>query len=288
MNPGPPPRKSYTMPFCEEGIEEFAPRYRQTRVKTPVGKAANKPISLTKEQLQEFFKWCIEERGNDPKTCKERVNYLAKPLNPKNNHSVKAYRLYYHYIGVEPPKHLKVPRGGVKLDIPSDAEVVTALKKACEKDWRLCLIYRLLLESGSRVIEVLEMLNNYNISKDRKYDNHYVYELNYIRHSKKSFYIFHITPIPIDKIGGTTFTHYWVTKQAEKLGIVRAKQIRKYVSTKLSMLGASESVIDFIQGRTPTSILAKHYLNLYALALKQYQIYADWLKNQLYPQVFNQ
>ena len=37
-------------------------------------------------------------------------------------------------------------------------------------------------------------------------------------------------------------------------------------------------IVNFIQGRVPRTILERHYLNLYALALRYYPKYAEWLK----------
>lgn len=50
-------------------------------------------------------------------------------------------------------------------------------------------------------------------------------------------------------------------------GMVRCKYLRKFV--KMIELGAPESVADFIEGRTPKTIGAKHYMILLRQA-KQY------------------
>jgi intergrase/recombinase len=46
----------------------------------------------------------------------------------------------------------------------------------------------------------------------------------------------------------------------------------------MASLGIPAEVIDFIQGRTPRSVLTKHYLNLYTLALQHYPKYMEALK----------
>ncbi len=233
-----------------------------------------KPVIFGLEEKKAFIEWCVNEKGNMESTCRDRANYLMKPLNPKNNHSVKAYRLWFQYIGEEPPSSLKLPRDGVRLDVPSDNEVRMAIRKACQHDTRLCLVYKLLLESGSRLEEILTMLRNHDPNKDRMQNGFYIYELNRQTKTKKSFYIFHTTPVKTR----LDLSKDWVGKKARKLGITRARQIRKYVSTKMAALGISESIINFIQGRTPQSILAKHYLNLYALAIQEYPRYIVEIK----------
>ncbi len=176
-------------------------------------------------------------------------------------------------MGMEPPKELKLKRSGIDLNVPSDDEVKDSISKACKHHPWLCLVYKLLLESGARLTEVVSVLNNYDSSRDKQQNGFHVYELAAFRKSKKAFYLFHITNI--ERI---TWREDWVSKQARMLGLVRPKHVRKFVSTKMASLGIPAEVIDFIQGRTPRSVLARHYLNLYALALQHYQKYAEWLR----------
>ena len=68
---------------------------------------------------------------------------------------------------------------------------------------------------------------------------------------------------------------------SRKKNLVRAKYIRKFVATKMYELGISSEVIDFIQGRTPSSILAKHYLEMHSIATKQYHKYSRWIEKIL-------
>jgi len=223
------------------------------------------------ELVVKFYNWCLQR--NSERTCKDRANYLKKPLDPDNNHSVKAYRLFYRFLGIEPPRELKVKQSGIDLKVPSDTEIIESIRKACSYNAKLCLVYRILIESGARLEEVLDMLRNYDIARNKHHNGFLVYELNRQSGTKKSFYIFHVTPAkPVNT------NKDWVGKKARELGIVRAKYIRKWVATKLASLGFDSSIIDFIQGRTPRSILSKHYLNLYALATKEYKKYVEWLR----------
>ena len=223
------------------------------------------------ELVVKFINWCLER--NNEKTCRDRSNYLKKPLDPDNNHSVKAYRLFYKFLGIEPPRELKIKRSGIDLNVPSLTEVKHSIEKACGIHSWLCLIYHLLLESGARLTEVMLMLNNYDVNKDKQHNGFYVYELSAFRKSKKSFYIYHVTRVE----PGVSWREDWVSKQARIHNLVRPKHMRKFVSTRMASLGVPESIIDFIQGRTPRSILSRHYLNLYALATKEYVKYAQWL-----------
>jgi len=231
-------------------------------------------LVITEELIDSFLEWCVR-KGNNEKTCRDRANYLRKPLDPRNGHSVKAYRLLYKFLGKEPPKDLRVPRTGVDLRVPSDEEVLNSLVKAAEHSQELGLVYRALIESGARLVEVLEVLSSYSPSKDVRHSDFYTYVLGRESGSKKAFYIFHVSPLKQVRM-----SEDYVSKLARELGLVRPKYVRKWVATKMAMLGVPTEVIDFIQGRTPRSILTKHYLNLYALALQHYPKYSEYLNTQ--------
>ncbi len=203
------------------------------------------------------------------------MNYLKKPLDSNNDHSVKAYRLFYKFLGLDPPRELKIKRSGIDLNVPSLDEVKLSLDRACNLHEWLCLVYRLLVESGARLTEVMMVLNDYDKSRDKQYDGFRVYELSAFRKSKKAFYLYHVTPIePVE------WREDWISKQARLYGLVRPKYIRKFVSTTMTSLGIPAEIIDFIQGRTPRTILSRHYLNLYALANNHYKKYVEWLKQK--------
>jgi len=60
--------------------------------------------------------------------------------------------------------------------------------------------------------------------------------------------------------------------------MVNPKYVRKWVATKMLGIGIPSEIVNFIQGRTPTSILEKNYLNLYSLAMQYYPRYIELLK----------
>jgi len=55
----------------------------------------------------------------------------------------------------------------------------------------------------------------------------------------------------------------------------RCKYLRKFAFDKMIELDISESVADFIEGRVPTRIGAKHYMALARQADQKYGRYAD-------------
>jgi intergrase/recombinase len=172
---------------------------------------------------------------------------------------------------------LKVPRTGVDLKVPSDEDVVKSFGKAASYSQDFGLIYRLLLESGARLTEVLEVLRGYNPENDVRHGGFYTYVLGRERGTKKAFYVFHVTPIA----ARVSMSEDHVSKLCRVLGLVRPKYVRKWVATKMASLGIPAEVIDFIQGRTPKSVLTKHYLNLFTLALQHYPKYMEHLRQYL-------
>ncbi len=92
----------------------------------------------------------------------------------------------------------------------------------------------------------------------------------------KSFYVFHVTELKQIKISKA-----YVDKYVKKLNLVPPKYIRKFVATKMAELEIPSQVIDFIEGRTPSDVLTKHYLDLFTLAKKEYKKYAEWLRQTL-------
>lgn len=227
-------------------------------------------------EVVKFYNWCINELGNTEKTCRDRANYLRKSLNPDNDHSVRAYRLFYRYRGWDTKGLPKTKPSNVDLKIPTEGEVINSLRRACSYSSDYCLIYRLLVESGSRLKAVIQALRNYEPSKDEDLDDFYAYELGRFTKSKKTFYIYHVSPLRKVSI---TADH--ASKLARELNITRPKYVRKFVSTKMVEVGIPSDIVNFIQGRTPKDILNKHYLDLYALTKKYYPLYAGWLRGWL-------
>ncbi|AZG03799.1 hypothetical protein [Sulfolobus spindle-shaped virus] len=228
-----------------------------------------KDMEITRDKLNEFFEWCVKKRKNSIDTCKDYILYLKRPLNKNKKWSIFAYRLYYEFLGKEDKaKELKVEK---KMSIPVyRIPSLEEIKKVLNhEDERIRILYRLLLESGIRLKEALFILNNYDPALDQMEDGFFVYTVNLIRKSKKSFYAFHITPLQKTYITESIIDHTDLP--------VKPKFIRKFTATKMLELGIPSEVVDFFQGRTPSSILSKHYLDLLTLAKKEYKKYAEWL-----------
>jgi len=231
------------------------------------------------KQLAKFLKWCVETASED--TCRQYVNYLRKPLDMNNKWSRLAWKKYFKFLGNEDAwKAIKVKQSLPDLKVPSVDEVLRTLRAACKASEELCLIYKLLIESGARLSEVVKMLNEFNSNNLKEHNGFFTYALGYVRGSKFSFYIFSITRPKKLKCSAN-----WISNWASKNGLTQPKYVRKLAATVMASLEIPESVINFIQGRVPRGILERNYLSLYSLALKFYPRYAGWVKNTLYSAV---
>ena len=227
-------------------------------------------------KLDEFLKWCLG-KGTSYETCVQYVNYLRKPLNRNNKWSVLAYKAYFRFTRNEDLwKKIRTKQSRPDLNVPTDQEVLETLETACSYSQELCLVFKLLIESGARLAEIVKMLREFDPGNLKEHSGFYTYTLSYFRGSKRSFYIFTITKPRKLVISGN-----WVSNWASKNGKVRPKYVRKWVATRMAYLEIPMEIVDFIQGRVPRTILEKHYLNLYALALKHYPKYAKWLKENI-------
>ncbi len=228
----------------------------------------------------------VNSRKVSSKYARNILSYARKPLTTSQNYSVLAYRLMLHYIedryDVDVHNYLrllKLHRKGIDLKIPSSEDVLKSLEYLRNIETRkhdYYQLYLLLLASGIRLSEAQLFLDNYSFP----YTDHgdvRVYTVNYQRGSKAVFYVFTPRWLRLRQDKGVR----WDINGPHRKVPVKPKYIRKFFATKMFELGVSAEVIDFIQGRTPRSILARHYLNLLPQAVENYKKYARWLDDFL-------
>jgi intergrase/recombinase len=139
-------------------------------------------------------------------------------------------------------------------------------------------LYNLLCDSGLRLIEATHVLNSF---KDAEYVNgFYRSEVAMFRGCKQSYYshfsrytlnlLHHVERKLNEQIASTFF---------DKKNVVNPKYLRKYVFDKMIELEIPESVADFIEGRVPNRIGAKHYMALARQASNFYPKYLRHIEN---------
>lgn len=120
-----------------------------------------------------------------------------------------------------------------------------------------------------RCIEAARLINGFRGVDEVK--GFYRYKLGYFRGSKSAYFAY-FTGETLDlirkvncKIRDNTARHYFSSR-----GYVACKYLRKFAFDKMIELEIPESVADFIEGRVPQRIGAKHYMALARQADKYY------------------
>ncbi|ABV26200.1 integrase [Sulfolobus spindle-shaped virus 4] len=221
------------------------------------------------------FELALRSKNISEETIKKYISCIKQGRKESNN-CIKAWRNFYRLVlNRDPPESLKIKKTKPDLRVPTLEEVKRTLE-VVKSNYSLYLLYRLLLESGSRESEALKVLNDYNPQNEMQEVGFSIYILNWTRGQKKSFYLFHVTELKQIKISKA-----YIDKYVKKLSLVPPKYIRKFVATQMLSLSIPSEVVNFIQGRTPSEVLTKHYLDLLTLAKKEYKKYAEWLRQTL-------
>ena len=241
------------------------PKYRLNSISNP------DPTNPTEEDLAGFFRWCLQT-GTSERTCIQYRKYLEKPMDRDNKWSLLAWKKYYKYIGRDDIwKSIRLKKSSIDLYIPGDSDVLESVEAACGRSPGACWTYRLLVYSGMRLVEVTRVLSENNERWIRA-DGFWKYPLSWTRGPKQAYYMY--TPVKPPRI---LVRDRKISELARKMRLTPPKYIRKWVATKMISLGIPEEVVNFIQGRIPQSILARHYLNLTILADKYYPRYVEYL-----------
>ena len=143
------------------------------------------------------------------------------------------------------------------------------------------IYFLLLLFTGLRNSEVVNLLRTYDKNMLRVEDGVALYPLQWYRGTKKGLYAFMPTSLS-SKIKRFSVSEYYYKNYYQRKGLkLRPKYIRKFAATTMFKLGLASEVVDFIQGRTPRSTLARHYLRLLPIAVKEYRKYSDYITELL-------
>jgi intergrase/recombinase len=164
------------------------------------------------------------------------------------------------------------------LNVPSEEEIKASLRKVDDAPLKYRCLWNLLLDSGLRLTEAVRLINSFNSAI--KVSGFYRCTLGYFRGSKLAF-AGYFTPHTMklvkwnrEELDDRTASHYY-----SKFGYVAPKYLRKFAfDTMISEeFSIPESVADFIEGRTPKKIGARHYSKLLRQADEYYNRYAVYI-----------
>jgi len=171
---------------------------------------------------------------------------------------------------------------GVDLKIPGEKEMADSLRGVKTlKDPRNFILYNLLLDSGLRLIEGVQLFNSFaeGTVKTEEHKGFCVVPLGYFRGTKMAYYGF-ISTYTLELLRLVKKPlRYKKIKSLGKLGLISWKYLRKFANDNMTSekLNIPESVADFIQGRTAKSIGARHYMKLKRKAIQFYPRYAEYI-----------
>ena len=187
---------------------------------------------------------------------------------------------------IETPKEAIPKREiGVDLKIPSEDDIVRSLRIVEKVDLlKHKIAFNLALDSGLRLTETVKLIDDFKADAVEKAEGFYVACAGMFRKSKVAYYGF-FTEYTMQLLKQLSeeekkcLTDKNAGKYVQKLpGVVCCKYLRKFAFDKMIELGVPESVADFIEGRTPKSIGARHYMQLKRKAIQFYRRYAEYVR----------
>ncbi len=277
------------------------------------GSSARKNLLLQKKLHQEtptlnwlqnkpqFQEWLLSEGYSEAYT-KDVLSYLQRyvtaisepfdiislfsKIKKGKRHLVLALRTlfnFYEAIGVEKEyldclrKALPKVTCGVDLKIPSEEKIIASLRKLPEAPLKYQALFNLLLDSGLRLVEAVELINHFNEAEG--INGFFRCELSMFRGEKQAYYgHFSEHTLNLIKQVKEELIPLTASRYYRKMGYALPKYLRKFAFDKMIDLEIPESVADFIEGRVPKRVGAKHYMALARQASKFYPRYCSYIE----------
>ena len=174
-----------------------------------------------------------------------------------------------------------IPKDRIRIDIrvPAEGQIIKSIELMAHANPRYNAIYNLVVDSGLRLSEAVQLYNNLSETEIQDANGFYVATLGYFRECKIAYYAF-FTSATMELLRNRGQVSYQNTRGYLKdhdRNVTTWKYLRKFAFDKMIELDIPESVADFIQGRTPKKIGAKHYMVLARQAKKFYPRYVEYI-----------
>ncbi|RLI81635.1 hypothetical protein DRP04_05685 [Archaeoglobales archaeon] len=251
----------------EEKKLSEADRYINNLDKTIAGKKINDPSELAKlfEGKSKHYKVAV----------RDFMKFLIE----------KGYRRYSQLVDFQAV--IKIPSSGIR---PSSEKFTTAeriIEAYNLADETRKLVIKLLVYTGQRLIEIVDLLNNFD-----ERELVILEDLGIARYDLLAMY----KRIGSNKANAEQTKRAWVAympadfaRQLKRVqvsydslkgenlanNIVQPNQLRSWFSDFMDEQGVPEDVIEFMTGKTPENILRKHYKNLEKKADRHYARVVD-------------
>jgi intergrase/recombinase len=211
------------------------------------------------------------------------------------NRAVRALFNFYEFLGMD-KQFLEVLRNaapkdvvGFDVNVPSEELIVASLKlagKAYQHKYKAA--FNLAVDSGLRITEMASFIKNFDAAKLENFTGFHVAPLGYFRGTKLAYFAF-FTDYTFNLLQGIQrrdiefFEDMKIRNYFRNLkgfeSMTRFKYLRKFANDTMTSeeLNIPESTADFIQGRTPKSVAARHYMQLKRKAIQFYPRYAEYI-----------
>jgi len=175
-----------------------------------------------------------------------------------------------------------IPRDKIGIDIrvPEESEILTSMKKVSKLAIKYNALWNLCLDAGIRLVEATNLINTFDPERLQGINGFYRYQIGRFRGSKQAYYAYftgHTLSLIEDvnsEIKKDTASHVY-----SRAKVTNPKYLRKFAFDRMVQLEIPESVADFIEGRVPKKIGAKHYMILMRQADHFYGKYAEYLES---------
>jgi|GEM_PF-2671415 len=253
-----------------------------------------------KERLiQEWHNWARQHLSE--KTLKEYEKILKKYNTLEDllkiNDSPKNHRLAFRSLAkflyeeniidnntyAELKKLIKLKRTKIDLRVYSDDDIKRILSSI--PNYKQQLYLRLVIESGLRRSHAIEAFNKIVENEYITHGDIAEVKLNINNKTKRAFVCLCSAELAEEIANlGEKMTQN-ISENIAKRKNIRYNSIRKWWYTTAREKGMDPDVADFIQGRSPSSIGVKHYLDVLRLSKKQYPAVLSHIRKAIYAQL---
>ena len=232
------------------------------------------------------------------------VMKLFSPLTAGQRHHLnRAMRAWFKCLEINHPngqfkefldglrKAIPKDETGIDIKVPEEEQIISDLRRLASDPLKYQVAYNMLLDSGLRLVEVIKLLNDF--PEAEHLERFYRCPIGLFRGSKQAYYCYLTEytfqqvkrlkaegdPASMQRRLKESFTKDSVDMWHKKHNYTRPKYLRKFANDMMTSerLNIPESVADFIQGRVPKSIGAKHYMQLKRKADQFYPRYAEYV-----------
>lgn len=248
----------------------------------------------------------MDSKGYNPKTGKTMVRYLDRYVKGaiessmdvmrlfsglsvgQQHHLNRALRAFFNFLEIlgyskdwldRLRKAIPKDRIGIDIKVPEEQAIREDLRRMSKLALKYEALWNLCLDSGIRLIEAIHLINNFNQENLRKVEGFYRYEIGEFRGSKQAYFAYFTehTLRLVQGVNGGELVRPNASHYYSKYGYTSPKYLRKFAFDKMIELEIPESIADFIEGRVPRRIGAKHYMALARQASKFYPRYAEYI-----------